>query len=783
MLTWTTGGHAPWVDSNEGIIGSVSGAVGVGEVSWIEAETSLPVDSVVSWKTGWTNPPGFGRITDVIIDGLPLARAGETWLHLPVGTHRIRWNAHGSAKPGEAIGSGVLSELRITPKPSGSVQEILSAPGLIFEQIGMRGTAAGFPLLDWPNGSLWSPSTDSANGRTALRTTGAADADMNPLRLVRPSPGTVQSLLRADQLGIVSRNRAEFPLTALPFPWTPWPQVPAHTVSHPWYLKAEPGLADFWVDDVAFVPAQQVAVGEALEQPGLVWTSGGSRPGLIAGWAGATPSSDSVICHGLGPLETAWVEAPITGPARILWKRTDGLRLEVFVDGFRAARFMGRLGTPSTSPIQDQLQLGDGSHAVRWEFSREGIGGDRIASLDAMTITPADPSPDIAALVDQPGLQWSLTPATGKASTNTTHDGQDALEIVPVVVSPPSTQFEYTLSTEVTGPGLFRCWFRGAAASMTAASDETPILTATAGFRSLERICDARARREMPIHPHRNGPRVARRSLMVTAGTVEPGGCSGRAGRHHGNFGASRCSWSRRLERIRCGRAGFRDDSAGALPSCKSERARRIHPLLPCAVPGFGWHRCGRRLGTADHCQGDQLDRGSIPVTLFPDTEGVVIRGSSVTRPILLDSLLIIPPGATPYEAWSVSTGLTGHPLSAPAQDANGDGLSNLLAFAFGLPPLGAYRSGPTVGLPVLHLTPRPGQSSAIGIEFHTVPGVRYVIETATDPSGPATPQNPAGWTAVLSFSPTTTGKRYWESPAGINTNSLLFIRVRVSLP
>ena len=780
-LAWTTGGDAPWMDSAEGLTGSISGLIGTGQSSWLETETTTSTPALVSWRLSRSsNTSGTGGAIEAFVNGLPLPVTGHTWLHLPAGTHRLRWAAFGppvgsTTFPQEPVRMGVLSDLVVTPKPTGSIQEILGSPQLIFVQNAVAGLPGTSPLRAWPDGSLWQPATDPATGHTAVKTTGSPTADKSPLYVLRPSPGLVRSVMLAHQFESVERFNAEFPVTALPFPWTTARSAPIHTGSESWYIKAGPKAADFWVDDVAFTAFQPVGLGEALEQPALAWSSGGPRPGVMAGWSGSSPGTDAVICHGLQPHEIAWIEAPITGPTLVTWQRTDALRLDVLVDGQSALRFKGRPGAPGPNPSLERLSLGNGTHLVRWQFSRETTTGDASASLHTITLTPSSPSPDVAALVDQPGLSWLITPATARVSTAITHDGVDALEIVPMPVAPPDIARDYTVATEVTGPGVFRCWFRGATASLRTSSDDT-LLFAAAPARDAWKefvvpVPEGRCRfslvgagsawlDEVSWTP---APSVSLANALDVTNPVtltqENGAVPGAA------------AWAPYAE------DGV--DSILLLPGT----AHRLHVNAPM---GSTLSLRARSLLSEDSVIiGVEEKRSTLKattwtevkflVTVGPDAGDVVIRGSSSGGPILLDRLIVTPAAPGPYEIWAAANGLTGHPHSAPGDDADGDGLNNLVEFAFGSPPLNPSQTGTSAGLPIVQLVPRADQAPALAIEFDTVPGVKYEVTTQS-------PETADVWSVVHTFIPTTAGRHRWESPAGVDASSHLLVRVRVSL-
>ncbi|MFN0129881.1 MAG: hypothetical protein ACKV19_24720 [Verrucomicrobiales bacterium] len=774
--TWSTGGDLGWLDHSSAPDGLIGGPVGTGQVSWLEGELTIPTASIVSWKLGsahasFTTTPLF----HVSVNSVPLPLSASTWLHAPAGTHRIRWQVEGASTANNLVHSLRLSDLRVTPKPTGSVQAILGAPNLFFVQRGPHALPPSSGVLDWPQSSPWIPVTDTAAGRTALQTFGASSGDPNPLWVLRPGPGTINAFLRADQFAEVFDPNPVFPVASIPFPWTHLRTQPVHTGSQPWFLMLDGGRANFWIDDVSFTPAPPVGIGEALDRDGLSWQTGGSRSGLIGGWAGATPGSDSVVCQGLLPGEFAWIEAPVTGSAVLTWKRTDALRLDVLINGQRAQRFTGRPGAPTNVPLTDTLTVGNGTSTVRWQFSRESGIGDPTAALDALSITAGPPSPDIASLVDQPGLEWTLTPAQSRASTSFTHDGVDALEIVPIPVEPPNLQPEYTLATEIVGPGVFRCWFRGALAYLRAKGDDAQVLASAATASAWKEFIT-------PVPPG-----IFRFSLVgqgaawlddvswtplpslsltealdVPEGTVltpAPGAVLGAAA--WGAFAADS------------------QDSVIMLPGT----AHRL--TVPAAAGSTLTLRARAHSTETSLAVGAAEQRTSLVTTTWSkveftvaspfDAEGVVIRASSSGGPVLLDQLTVRPPATTPYQSWLVATGLAGHPLAGPDQDADGDLLTNLLELAFGLNPLQSSHSDFESGMPTVRLLPRSNLSAVVIIEFLAVPGVRYEIETA-----PA--ESPTRWSRAHVLSVGSPGLRSWEVPDANPPISELLFRVRVSL-
>ena len=94
-------------------------------------------------------------------------------------------------------------------------------------------------------------------------------------------------------------------------------------------------------------------------------------------------------------------------------------------------------------------------------------------------------------------------------------------------------------------------------------------------------------------------------------------------------------------------------------------------------------------------------------------------------------------PPATAYETWTANPAYTGVDLSNPAADADHDGLSNFMEFAFGLDP--------TKGASVNPCTPLHGTQFSYTRRANS--GLSYTVEYSTDLStwNPASVSESAG--------------------------------------
>ena len=85
------------------------------------------------------------------------------------------------------------------------------------------------------------------------------------------------------------------------------------------------------------------------------------------------------------------------------------------------------------------------------------------------------------------------------------------------------------------------------------------------------------------------------------------------------------------------------------------------------------------------------------------------------------------------YETWIANQGDTDG-LSAPLQDANDDGISNLLAYIHGIPAVGTLSPADRLALPSASFNPSEGEASfSFELRESYRPGATYVIEMSTD--------------------------------------------------
>jgi hypothetical protein len=173
-----------------------------------------------------------------------------------------------------------------------------------------------------------------------------------------------------------------------------------------------------WVDQIELFPP--VALSNALDASGLVWTTSGSGR-----WFGQTSEThdgeDAARCSGADG-QSAFLQTTVTGPCVLSfwWKASteeDLDSLKCFVDGELQQSISGEVDWS-----QKVLSLDEGSHILKWAYYKDGsVGGGRDAGwVDQVVITVTPSAPDdlsaTAVASDQISLSW--TASSGATSYN-----------------------------------------------------------------------------------------------------------------------------------------------------------------------------------------------------------------------------------------------------------------------------------------------------------------------------------------------------------------------------
>jgi hypothetical protein len=148
-----------------------------------------------------------------------------------------------------------------------------------------------------------------------------------------------------------------------------------------------------WVDQVSFVPeGPVVALGDALNAPGLSWTTGGDGV-----WLGQTAVSHDGVDAGqsgtIGNLEETWMQTIATNGPGILtfwWSvssEADYDYLEFYLDGILQD---GRISGEVTWN-QQTFNIAAGSHSLRWRYVKDiGLSSGRDRGwVDQVSFVPA----------------------------------------------------------------------------------------------------------------------------------------------------------------------------------------------------------------------------------------------------------------------------------------------------------------------------------------------------------------------------------------------------------
>jgi hypothetical protein len=140
---------------------------------------------------------------------------------------------------------------------------------------------------------------------------------------------------------------------------------------------------------IAFSSTPRVTLGEALDRPSAVWTTGGDRP-----WAGQTAvardGTDAAASGANKDNRLSWMETSMTGPGVLSfwWKVSSRAYfdyLSVLANGILVDEISGELGwQPRT------IAVPAGTHTFRWQYTKyesTSYGNDR-GWVDQVTFTP-----------------------------------------------------------------------------------------------------------------------------------------------------------------------------------------------------------------------------------------------------------------------------------------------------------------------------------------------------------------------------------------------------------
>lgn len=189
-----------------------------------------------------------------------------------------------------------------------------------------------------------------------------------------------------------------------------------------WQLKGGMQLTG-----VSFAPAAPVPLAQALDAPGLTFTSAPDAP-LTGVTAGDAVMGNAAAKTTFTRTEGSWVETALTGPGRLAfsWRRVSRSGT-----GTAALAIEGIGERPLTSAAAgwktETVWLETGTRTVRWRFSPDCTGDEFW--LDAVQFTPSTAVP-LAAALEYSGAAWTsggAAPWTGRLPLPDTTGGDAAL--------------------------------------------------------------------------------------------------------------------------------------------------------------------------------------------------------------------------------------------------------------------------------------------------------------------------------------------------------------------
>ena len=447
----------------------------------------------------------------------------------------------------------------------------------------------------------------------------------------------------------------------------------------------------------------------ALDNPTLNFASGGAalwqqETGLADATSGSAARAGSP-----GDGAESWIEFPISGPGTLAfsWKTSseaDHDRLRLLVNGVELDAISGEPGWTARSLVFED----EAARVVRFSYTKDASAsaGADTAWLDAVSFTLA-----VDRILDAPGLAW--TDGGNQAWTRDTtqsHAGGSSMRSGVV-----GNNQESWIELPLAGPGVLTFWWR--------------------------------------VSSQTNGDR-----LRINLDGVEQANISGTS--------SATTTWSQRTLTLAAGEHRVRwrytkngSNSSGADAGWIDDLVYTRPPVIDASTPlratvGVALdHPIDATNSPASYAAtglpaGLALDTASGRITGTPTTVGDHAVTLSATNAAGTGTALLTLRVVGPYTAWTEDSGLaTEDPATAadatPDADPDGDGLPNLLEYAFALDPTApdATSAGPAAAaLPVaiLATTPDAPEATPPAVEFaFTLPAGRaeltYTVETSAD--------------------------------------------------
>ena len=150
-----------------------------------------------------------------------------------------------------------------------------------------------------------------------------------------------------------------------------------------------------WVDKVEFTSATPGALGEALDNTSLIWTTGGDPtewfPQTTTFYYGGDAAQSGDITHS----KSTWLQTTVTGPGMLTfyWKVSSqaesswvyGDRLRFYVNGIEQTHISG-----SVDWEQKSYSLTSGTHTLEWRYTKDGSqdSGSDCGWVDKVEFAP-----------------------------------------------------------------------------------------------------------------------------------------------------------------------------------------------------------------------------------------------------------------------------------------------------------------------------------------------------------------------------------------------------------
>ncbi len=790
-LVWSTGGDIPWAAFSQGRV--TSPPLRPGETSWLEVQ--LPGPGVLRWFTDRIGNYTSAYVITPLLDGVVVPHSASTYLHIGPGLHTMRWEA--SLSTGTARSIEPVERIRgidFTQQFDGSLAETLTEGGLSFVEwpkVSYYSSGNQSYPVPWPLNASWLPSRDAARPTPVL----VSAASPGYLAPVAGVPGILSMAIKMERNGSAgspvmwpqqgSGYTHPAPAMAAPFPWQLWSRADR---SAPLPVRTDGQTS---IDDAVFHPDSIVGLGDALDQPALTWSAGGSRTELWQARSGPGSGHEdpgAVWLQPMGVGETAWLETSLTGPLVIETLFSDA--------GWEVGYGLQIDGAPLPVSLSDDstvhtAYLPPGPHQVRWSARpiRPVYAGQAHGIRRIKTRAFTAPVPDAAALLDSPGLAWASSVPSQLRAAAVSFDGEDALQL-------PVTSAD-ALVVSLEGPGI--------ATFMAGHQLLTGPTTCRVGLDNLQltlpalsssprwsrfQVCIPQGRHALRFPPNSAStalPYLDQFSYQILP--VLPAGQAldlpaGHYLRIPDETLTGAASWPDLSENG--GNSlllvpGLKPVSFNAPPdSVISFRVRSVGTTAGLMVagqavapPGPAWS--SRSVTTAGN--------GLTTIDLVP-SNGAVLMGNLVISKAV---------SGNQYFQWAESAGLAAG-QQRPEADPDGDGLNNALEYSTGSDPLTAGQSveGSTAspGFPVTGVGADPLTGEPwleIAYWKHSVQTA--YVETAQDPSVHSMEGFPQGWTVsnlpgtLTSPGPSGWNRVVWRTPVAAIAGGRCYVRVRYGIP